>query len=198
MERENRIDSLCYMWNIIEQDGSMSLDNVTKRIVFSIWNYICCIWKQGSKAKPLKHNLCNVSSAYLNLLARDWWFWFSELQNFGSRADTTFCGVFDGHGPSGHMVSKRVRNFLPMKLSEHWEDNRKSVSNSEIFDSVKETFLDVFEFTDKELRDDPYFDCVCSGSTAVALVKQVIWYACQWFLVISGIRKYTQECLDYL
>ncbi|KAG6404704.1 hypothetical protein SASPL_136957 [Salvia splendens] len=93
-------------------------------------------------------------------------------ENFGSRADTTFCGVFDGHGPSGHMVSKRVRNFLPMKLSEHWEDNRKSGSNSEIFDSVKETFLDVFELTDKELRDDPYFDCACSGSTAVALVKQ--------------------------
>ncbi|KAL1542556.1 putative protein phosphatase 2C 33 [Salvia divinorum] len=93
-------------------------------------------------------------------------------ENFGSRADTTFCGVFDGHGRYGHLVAKRVRNFLPMKLSEHWEDSMKSGSNSEIFHSVKETFLDAFKVMDEELRIDPYFDCVCSGSTAVALVKQ--------------------------
>lgn len=32
-----------------------------------------------------------------------------------------FCGVFDGHGPFGHMVAKRVRDSLPLKLSAHWE-----------------------------------------------------------------------------
>ncbi|KAL5769668.1 hypothetical protein ACOSP7_013822 [Xanthoceras sorbifolium] len=42
-------------------------------------------------------------------------------ENFGSRTDTVFCGVFDGHGPYGHMVAKRVRDSLPLKLSSHWE-----------------------------------------------------------------------------
>lgn len=47
-------------------------------------------------------------------------------ENFGSRTDTVFCGVFDGHGPHGHMVAKRVRDSLPSKLSAHWEVNLKS------------------------------------------------------------------------
>ncbi|CAA0821258.1 Probable protein phosphatase 2C 33 [Striga hermonthica] len=38
-------------------------------------------------------------------------------ENFGSRTDTVFCGVFDGHGPYGHMVAKQVRDSLPLKLS---------------------------------------------------------------------------------
>ncbi|KAL0340845.1 UNVERIFIED_CONTAM: putative protein phosphatase 2C 33 [Sesamum radiatum] len=48
------------------------------------------------------------------------------LENFGSRKDTVFCGVFDGHGPYGHMVAKRVRDSLPLKLNAHWEANNKS------------------------------------------------------------------------
>ncbi|KAI3830918.1 hypothetical protein MKW92_046936 [Papaver armeniacum] len=44
-------------------------------------------------------------------------------ENFGSRTDTVFCGVFDGHGPYGHMVARRVRDSLPLKLSSHWEVN---------------------------------------------------------------------------
>ncbi|XP_062219047.1 probable protein phosphatase 2C 14 [Phragmites australis] len=38
-------------------------------------------------------------------------------ENFCSRDDTIFCGVFDGHGPYGHFVAKRVRDLLPVKLS---------------------------------------------------------------------------------
>ena len=37
-----------------------------------------------------------------------------------------FCGVFDGHGPHGHIVARRVRDQLPLKLSAHWEDFRES------------------------------------------------------------------------
>lgn len=29
--------------------------------------------------------------------------------------------MFDGHGPYGHMVAKRVRDNLPLKLSSYWE-----------------------------------------------------------------------------
>ncbi|KAG2313654.1 hypothetical protein Bca4012_028180 [Brassica carinata] len=39
------------------------------------------------------------------------------FQNFCSRDDTVFCGVFDGHGPFGHMVAKKVRDTLPFTLS---------------------------------------------------------------------------------
>ncbi|XP_056845158.1 probable protein phosphatase 2C 33 [Raphanus sativus] len=42
-------------------------------------------------------------------------------ESFGSRTDTIFCGVFDGHGPFGHMVARRVRDNLPLKLSAYWE-----------------------------------------------------------------------------
>ncbi|XP_044499418.1 probable protein phosphatase 2C 33 isoform X2 [Mangifera indica] len=44
-------------------------------------------------------------------------------ENFAARADTVFCGVFDGHGPRGHMVAKRVRDSLPLKLCSYWEVN---------------------------------------------------------------------------
>ncbi|KAL7110000.1 hypothetical protein ACP275_06G210100 [Erythranthe tilingii] len=54
-------------------------------------------------------------------------------ENFGSRTDTVFCGVFDGHGPYGHMVAKRVRDCLPLKLSSHWEVN---IKNDEILRDV--------------------------------------------------------------
>ncbi|KAE8686505.1 Photosystem II family protein [Hibiscus syriacus] len=30
--------------------------------------------------------------------------------------DVTFCGVFDGHGPQGHLVAREVRDALPLKL----------------------------------------------------------------------------------
>ncbi|KAL0921266.1 hypothetical protein M5K25_008323 [Dendrobium thyrsiflorum] len=44
-------------------------------------------------------------------------------ESFGSRSDTVFCGVFDGHGPFGHMVARRVRDSLPLKLNAQWEVN---------------------------------------------------------------------------
>ena len=28
----------------------------------------------------------------------------------------TFCGIFDGHGPHGHLVARKVRDALPLKL----------------------------------------------------------------------------------
>ncbi|ONK56803.1 uncharacterized protein A4U43_C10F13150 [Asparagus officinalis] len=42
-------------------------------------------------------------------------------ENFCARSDTIFCGVFDGHGPFGHVVARRVRDSLPLKLSSHLE-----------------------------------------------------------------------------
>ncbi|CAN6278544.1 unnamed protein product [Urochloa humidicola] len=54
-------------------------------------------------------------------------------ENFCSRDDTIFCGVFDGHGPYGHLVAKRVRDLLPVKLGADlaMEDGR-DISTSSI------------------------------------------------------------------
>ncbi|XP_047333859.1 probable protein phosphatase 2C 33 [Impatiens glandulifera] len=132
-------------------------------------------------------------------------------ENFGSRLDTVFCGVFDGHGPFGHMVAKRVRDSLPSRLSAHLEVCSKadevlreislnktcsinsdttsvlSADEDSIFSSIavedpdketqiiktfKESFLKAFKFMDRELKTHTNFDCFCSGTTAVTLVKQ--------------------------
>ena len=44
------------------------------------------------------------------------------FQNFGSREDTVFLGVFDGHGPYGHIVGRRVRDSLPSMLVNQWHE----------------------------------------------------------------------------
>jgi serine/threonine protein phosphatase PrpC len=43
-------------------------------------------------------------------------------ENFASMEDTVFCGVFDGHGPFGHFVARRVRDSVPSKLLHYWEE----------------------------------------------------------------------------
>uniref|UniRef100_A0ACD5UYX1 Uncharacterized protein n=1 Tax=Avena sativa TaxID=4498 RepID=A0ACD5UYX1_AVESA len=61
------------------------------------------------------------------------------VQNFGSKDGTIFCGVFDGHGPQGHLVSKRVRDILPMKLSANiGRDEYKEMSNSSVTNGTTE------------------------------------------------------------
>ncbi|XP_048540592.1 probable protein phosphatase 2C 66 [Triticum urartu] len=41
-------------------------------------------------------------------------------ESFNSN-DSVFCGVFDGHGPYGHFVAKKVRDSLPVKLLAQWK-----------------------------------------------------------------------------
>nr|ACG28708.1 protein phosphatase 2C containing protein [Zea mays] len=54
-------------------------------------------------------------------------------ENFGSKDDTIFCGVFDGHGPNGHLVAKRVRDLLPVKLSANLGKGEcKEISTSDV------------------------------------------------------------------
>lgn len=112
--------------------------------------------------------------------------------------DAILCGVFDGHGPQGHLVARRVRDTLPLKLMSflHSPDETRGNGRSsncfklkmdtgDSFASVKDSppedplisvwrdaFLKSFKAMDKELRSHPAVDCFCSGSTAVTLVKQ--------------------------
>ncbi|XP_068645261.1 probable protein phosphatase 2C 33 [Aristolochia californica] len=63
-------------------------------------------------------------------------------ENFDSKMDTVFCGVFDGHGPFGHMVARRVRDSLPLKLSNHWEVNLGQDGGSRLKNSCAEGSMD--------------------------------------------------------
>ena len=112
--------------------------------------------------------------------------------------DAIFCGIFDGHGPHGHLVARKVRDVLPIKLLSflHSYQSRSNGSNTTCFkgnlkrldggDSEKdcsaedklnsiwrEAFLKSYKAMDKELRSHPNLDCFCSGSTSVTIVKQV-------------------------
>ncbi|XP_077254088.1 putative protein phosphatase 2C 52 [Tasmannia lanceolata] len=113
--------------------------------------------------------------------------------------DAIFCGVFDGHGPHGHLVARKVREALPLKLLSFLQSqestgndagsncfNRKVKTGSgDSLASVKDSpsedpylslwsdaFVKSYKAMDKELRSHSTVDCFCSGSTAVTLVKQ--------------------------
>ncbi|KAL9662384.1 hypothetical protein QQ045_027217 [Rhodiola kirilowii] len=111
--------------------------------------------------------------------------------------DVTLFGVFDGHGPYGHLVARRVRDVLPVKLQSYYRSLRStkklsklsclrasskkskaadSMSSCSIKDKLdvlwKEVFLKSYKVMDKELKSGGNLDCFCSGSTAVTIVKQ--------------------------
>ncbi|XP_043689124.1 probable protein phosphatase 2C 52 [Telopea speciosissima] len=109
--------------------------------------------------------------------------------------DAIFCGVFDGHGPYGHLVARKVRDALPLKLLsflQSYESKINGKSSGCFGRKVKlderdpeeaptedilglpwrESFLKSYKAMDKELRSHPTLDCFCSGSTAVTIVKQ--------------------------
>ncbi|PUZ46599.1 hypothetical protein GQ55_7G093100 [Panicum hallii var. hallii] len=114
-------------------------------------------------------------------------------ENFGSKDDTVFCGVFDGHGPNGHLVAKRVRDLLPVKLSANLgrngiatggttphmvEDTDASLEKEEndeppeFFPALRASFLRAFYVMDRDLKLHRNIDCAFSGTTAVTVIKQ--------------------------
>ncbi|KAL5580606.1 hypothetical protein UlMin_013048 [Ulmus minor] len=124
-------------------------------------------------------------------------------ENFSLKEDAIFCGVFDGHDPFGHMVAKKVRDSLPLRLSTLWElirnpENEGIEGNSdakgsltfdgiastlacmhiekhnEIFSTLKDAFLRAFEVVDKELKLHPHIDCYCIETTAVTLGQDLV------------------------
>ncbi|KAM1010026.1 hypothetical protein ACFX13_046258 [Malus domestica] len=111
--------------------------------------------------------------------------------------DAIFCGVFDGHGPHGHLVARKVRDALPVKLlsflysyqsrlkgssttcfkgsvkkSDGGDTEKDGSAEEKLNLSWRDAFLKSYKSMDKELRSHPNLDCFCSGSTAVTLVKQ--------------------------
>lgn len=106
------------------------------------------------------------------------------------------CGVFDGHGPFGHMVAKRVRDMLPFTLStqlkktlgmdstsvinsatcideEQWCEKEDKLPLPEMYLPLKRALLKTCQQMDKELKMHPTINCFCSGTTSVTVIKQV-------------------------
>ncbi|RWW61037.1 hypothetical protein BHE74_00031921 [Ensete ventricosum] len=88
-----------------------------------------------------------------------------------------FCGAFDGHGPYGHRVACHVRDALPSRLQSGMKTFKGGADDTGDgdgwFASWKATIVSAFEELDKELSNHPWIDCICSGATAVTILKQV-------------------------
>ncbi|GJM88188.1 hypothetical protein PR202_ga04218 [Eleusine coracana subsp. coracana] len=114
-------------------------------------------------------------------------------QDFAGQNGHMFCGVFDGHGPLGREVACHVRDTLPSKLSSYLKLKTEDLSSNSDLDSFdksdstsfsdtsdenqllstwKNIFLKTFEDVDQELRQHSGIDCICSGTTAVTVVRQ--------------------------
>jgi len=105
------------------------------------------------------------------------------LQNFGGEEDTIFCGVFDGHGPMGHKISRHVCENLPSRVHSKIRssksagdeniENNSSQSQEELFREFEDILVTFFKQIDSELGLDSPYDSFCSGTTAVTVFKQV-------------------------
>ncbi|XP_022747213.1 probable protein phosphatase 2C 65 [Durio zibethinus] len=120
-------------------------------------------------------------------------------ENFMGKKNVFFCGVFDGHGPSGHQVARYVCDTLPFKLSSvismsqpngckgvaagkssgkddssgiNKESDQEESSHKEIFSSWEASLIKAFEESDEDLCLEESLDSYCSGTTAVTIIKQ--------------------------
>uniref|UniRef100_A0A804MRY5 protein-serine/threonine phosphatase n=1 Tax=Zea mays TaxID=4577 RepID=A0A804MRY5_MAIZE len=90
-------------------------------------------------------------------------------QGFGGEEDVVLCGVFDGHGPHGHLVARRVRDALPLKLMAAVRESKPGLDMAAA--AWRKAFARAYKAMDKDLRSHATLDCFCSGSTAVTVLK---------------------------
>uniref|UniRef100_A0A1D1YI85 protein-serine/threonine phosphatase n=1 Tax=Anthurium amnicola TaxID=1678845 RepID=A0A1D1YI85_9ARAE len=104
-------------------------------------------------------------------------------KEFGCQDDMIFCGIFDGHGPWGHLVAKMVRESLPSSLLCSWQEtlilnsipldldlvSDKKLCQSDIW---KQSYLRTCAMIDKELKQHRGLNSFYSGTTALTVVRQ--------------------------
>ncbi|KAF8664502.1 hypothetical protein HU200_054679 [Digitaria exilis] len=88
---------------------------------------------------------------------------------FGGEEDMVLCGVFDGHGPHGHLVARRVRDALPLRLMSAVRASKAGLDMPAA--AWRKAFARAYKTMDKDLRSHATLDCFCSGSTAVTVLK---------------------------
>lgn len=108
---------------------------------------------------------------------------FIVWEEFGGQEDMLFCGVFDGHGPWGHYVAKRVRESMPSSLLCNWQETLAEASLDPDFDLQaekklhrfniwKHSYLKTCAAIDQELEHHRRIDSFNSGTTALTIVRQ--------------------------
>ncbi|CAA2992370.1 probable phosphatase 2C 34 [Olea europaea subsp. europaea] len=103
-------------------------------------------------------------------------------EEFGCQEDMMFCGIFDGHGPWGHSVAKRVRESMPSSLLRNWQETlieasldpefSESAGNVDKFNIWKNSYLKTYAAVDRELDQHCKIDSFNSGTTASTIVRQ--------------------------
>lgn len=119
-------------------------------------------------------------------------------EGFAAQSNTLLCAVFDGHGPNGHLVSRKVRDSLPCLLafpldsllnadtaaqpstyrdggSRNFAEDEHEVeisTESEVFAMWKDKFVQAYKLMDLNLKTHPKINCSCSGTTAVTMILQ--------------------------
>ncbi|CAH9136748.1 unnamed protein product [Cuscuta epithymum] len=98
-------------------------------------------------------------------------------EEFGGQEDIIFCGVFDGHGPWGHVVAKRVRESIPISLMCNWKKeldhyNDEGLDDRQFcrIDIWRQSLIKTCSAVDQELKQ--HADSFYSGTTALTVVKQ--------------------------
>lgn len=108
---------------------------------------------------------------------------FIVWEEFGCQEDIIFCGIFDGHGPWGHVVAKKVRELMPSSLLCNWQETLAQKSfdldfdlkldkNLNRFDTWHQTYLKTYAAIDQDLHQHPGIDSFRSGSTSLTIIKQ--------------------------
>ncbi|XP_058223699.1 probable protein phosphatase 2C 34 isoform X1 [Rhododendron vialii] len=108
---------------------------------------------------------------------------FIVWEEFGGQEDMMFCGIFDGHGPWGHYVAKRVRKTMPSSLLSNWQETLAEASLDLDFDLETDKKLHKFNIwkrsyirtcaaVDHDLGQHRKIDSFCSGTTALTIVRQ--------------------------
>lgn len=111
-----------------------------------------------------------------------------------------FCGIFDGHGPWGHYVAKRVRESMPSSLLCNWQESLAQMVLDPDFDlevdkkmnwfSIwKRSYLKTCASVDQELEQHRKIDTFYSGTTALSIVRQVIHK-------FISLRSFISSCID--
>jgi hypothetical protein len=116
---------------------------------------------------------CSSISLVVDLIRRGWRGNNGDAgaQGFGGEDDVVLCGVFDGHGPHGHLVARRVRDALPLRLMSAVRASKSGLDMPAA--AWRKAFARAYKAMDKDLRSHATLDCFCSGSTGVTVLKLV-------------------------
>ncbi|KAJ1435473.1 PPM-type phosphatase domain [Sesbania bispinosa] len=101
-------------------------------------------------------------------------------ENFCSKEDTIFCGVFDGHGPYGHRVAKKVRDSFPLKLNAQWDLHHKNKDGLSVSDdnSAAGSYNSEGQFKLVDEKPSPV-DHELDGTNTILTLRESFLKACK-------------------